>query len=81
MRTLCQVIQECRKCYETRNFSYLLGLLEEIQTLGNRMEGGLDEKHDVEYYRQERKLLQVEVNKLKEERDLLKIELGKESDN
>jgi hypothetical protein len=81
LRTLCEVIKEARKTYETRNFSYLLGLLEEIQVLGNRMEAGLGEKHDVEYYRLQRKALQVEVEKLREEKALLQAELGKNSDD
>jgi hypothetical protein len=52
-RTLCAVLEEMRKAYETRNFSYLPGLIEEAQSMGNRMESGLEDKHSVEYYREE----------------------------
>lgn len=45
-RTLCEVIEEIRKCYNSRNFAPILGLAEEIQILGNRMEAGLDLKHN-----------------------------------
>lgn len=45
-RTLCDVLEECRKTTQTLNFSYLLGLLEEAQTMANRMEAGLEEKGD-----------------------------------
>ena len=30
-RTVCDVLHEIRKCDETKNYSYLLGLVEEIQ--------------------------------------------------
>jgi len=43
-RTMCEALDEIRKAYETRNFSYLLGLVEEIQTMGNRMEAALYDK-------------------------------------
>ena len=33
-RTLCSVLEEMRKCYETRNFAVLPGLIEEAQTYG-----------------------------------------------
>jgi predicted nuclease with TOPRIM domain len=48
-RTLCDVLAEMRTCYETRNFSYFLGLIEEAQHMGNRMEAGLWDQRD---YRQ-----------------------------
>ena len=40
-RYLCDVLNEMRKCVKTLNFSYLLGLIEEAQTLGSRMEAKL----------------------------------------
>ena len=46
-RTLCNVFEEMRKCFETRNFSGLLGLIEEAQTMANRMEAALQDKKDV----------------------------------
>lgn len=48
-RTLCGVLEEMRKAYETRNFSYLPGLIEEAQRMGNRMEAALSDKHDLRY--------------------------------
>jgi len=42
-RTLCSVLDEMRKCYETRNFAPLHGLIEEAQTYGNRMEAKLSD--------------------------------------
>ena len=47
-RYLCSVLDEMRECTKTLNFSYLLGLIEEAQTLGNRMEAKLYEIKDFE---------------------------------
>lgn len=46
-RSLCDVLEEMRKCYETRNFASLLGLIEEAQTMGNRMEAAIGDKKDI----------------------------------
>ena len=43
-RTMCCVLDEMRKCFKTRNFSYLDALIEEIQVMGNKMEAGLEER-------------------------------------
>ena len=67
-RTLCGVLEDMRKCYETRNFSYLLGLIEEAQTMGNRMEGALE---DQDYYKHLRK----RIKRLTKLRDKLKDEI------
>lgn len=68
-RTLCSVLEEIRKCYETRNFSYLPGLVEEAQTMANRMESGLWDQHDIKHLRDERKQLKKEIEKLKEQKE------------
>lgn len=71
-RYLCDVLDEMRKSYETRNFSYLLGLIEEAQVLGNRMEAALEDKKDLLRWRKrvseekdEYKKLLAETNKLR----------------
>jgi hypothetical protein len=46
-RTLCEVLEEMRKCFETRNFAPLLGLIEEAQSMGNRMEAAISDKKDI----------------------------------
>ena len=72
-RTLCAVLEEMRKCFETRNFSSLLGLIEEAQSMGNRMEAGLDQKHSLEEWdatwrkkKKELKALEKQIEELKE---------------
>jgi hypothetical protein len=71
-RTLCTVLEEMRECFKTYNFSPMLGLIEEVQIIGNRMESGLEQKRD--YYRLvddckelEQKLKKLQ-NKLKQAR-------------
>ena len=60
-RTLCDVLREMRKACETSNYSYLPGLIEEVQTMGNRMEAGLEDKWEM--YQEQKRL-----TKLKRER-------------
>jgi uncharacterized protein YlxW (UPF0749 family) len=67
-RTLCDVLEAMRKCHETYNFSYLLGLIEEAQNMGNRMEAALHDKSDLEYSRKKEKELQKEIKKLEEKK-------------
>lgn len=70
-RTICGILEEARKCHETRNYSYLLGLLEEIQSAANRMEAALWDQKDLERLRSDRKELQEEIKKLREEKKTL----------
>ncbi len=71
-RTLCDVLEELRKCYETRNFSYSLGLIEEVQSLANRMESALSDKKNIEDWTKRRKELKEEIKKLTEQVNNLK---------
>jgi hypothetical protein len=78
-RTMCDVLEEMRKCNEHRNYAALAGLIEEVQTMGNRMEGALYDKKeapaaqlDLERLKQERRELRREVSRLKIEAAKLK---------
>lgn len=64
-RTLCDVLEEMRKCNEVRNYAPLLSLIEEVQLLGNRMESGLEDLKD------HRSLLE-DISELKKELKALK---------
>jgi hypothetical protein len=75
-RTICDVLEAMRKAYETRNFSYLMGLIEEAQNKANRMEAALHDRDDLEYYqkdirrlKREKAKLEKEVNALEEKKD------------
>ena len=66
-RTLCDVLEGMREANKTRNYGYLLGLIEEAQYLGNRMEAALSDKKKVEDYRDEIKVLKEEYKNLKKD--------------
>lgn len=66
-RTLCDVLKEMRACYKTRNFCPLLGLIEEAQSMGNRMEAGLEDLRDLKDIRKTIKEKREELIKLKNE--------------
>ena len=65
-RYLCSVLDEMRECTKTLNFSYLLGLIEEAQTLGNRMEAKLYEIKDFERLHEDIRDLKKKKKKLEE---------------
>ncbi len=66
-RYLCSVLEEMRSCWKTRNFSPIRGLIEEAQSLANRMESSLSDINDVEEMREERSELHKEIKKLRKE--------------
>jgi hypothetical protein len=70
-RTLCDVLEEMRKCHETQNYSYLLGLIQEAQSYGNRMEGKLQDIKDLKNLRLRQKELVKEIEKLKKAKEEL----------
>lgn len=57
-----------RDCYETRNFSYLLGLIEEAQSLANRMESSLRDNKEIKDLSERRNDLKDEVDSLEAEK-------------
>ena len=67
-RLLCAVFDEMRDCVKTLNFSYLLGLIEEAQSLGSRMESRLFEIKDHER-------LHKEIRDLKKKKKKLELDL------
>ena len=66
-RLLCAVLDEMRECVKTTNFSYLPGLIEEAQSLGNRMEAHLYDIKDFNRLNKDIKDLKKKKKKLKEE--------------
>ena len=78
-RYFCTVIDEMRACYKTRNFSIVMGLLEELQSIGNRMEAKCGDINDANRYLDEVKELKREIKSLKRKRDKLKRKI--ENDN
>ena len=65
-RLLCAVLEEMRDCAKTLNFSYLSGLIEEAQSLGNRMEAHLYEIKDYNRLHKDIKALKKKKKKLED---------------
>lgn len=63
-RTLCDVLSDMRTCVKTLNFSYLIGLIEEAQTMGYRMEASLYDKNDIKDSHEKIKKLKAEIKDL-----------------
>jgi predicted RNase H-like nuclease (RuvC/YqgF family) len=76
-RTLCSVLDEMRACHKTRNFTYLPGLIEEAQSMGNRMEAAIEDKNDLDTYRRQGKAVEKENKKLRKEQKALQEEIEK----
>lgn len=77
-QTLCDVLAEMRTLNKTRNYSYLESLIEEDQSMGNRMEAGLgdlkslDRLHPkIRDFKKEKKSLEKELERLKDEKESL----------
>jgi len=70
-RTICSVLEEIRKMYETRNFSGLLGAVEEAQGMANRMEAKLYTMKDIERGEEIKSNLKKEIAALKAKKDEL----------
>jgi len=67
-RYICSVLDEMRECVKTSNFSYLSGLIEEAQSLVNRMESRLYEIKDFERLHEDIRILKAEKKKLEKEK-------------
>jgi len=79
-RFICEVFTEMRSCHRTRNYSYLTGLIEEAQSLANRMEAGLSDSRDFEYLREQVSKLKKEKKELEKAVALLKDLKGSEDE-
>lgn len=75
-RYLCTVLEEMRTCHKTRNYSYLLALVEEAQVLGERMEAALGEKSDLESWHKKAKEEKKEYERLLKETNKLRKKKG-----
>jgi len=71
-RYACNIVEEMRNCLKTLNFSSMGGLIEEMQTIFNRMEASLETQRcyldlaeDCKKLNKKKKELRKEVKKLK----------------
>ena len=80
-RTACDVMEEARKCYESRNFAGILGMIEELQSMFNKMEASLNDKNDAVEYKKTRKELAGECKKLTKKKRQLEEKISALSDS
>ena len=66
-RSICGVFEEMRSCNETKNYSYLLGLIEEAQSMANKMEFKIDLINNFEDLKDKYKELEERKNDLKKD--------------
>lgn len=78
-RTLCDVLHAMRKAHEVSNYSYLTGLIEEAQHIGDIMEAGLGDKQDIKQLREERHDLKAQVKMLRKKVKKLNDEVEKKT--
>lgn len=76
-RTMCAVLDEMRSCHKTHNYAPILGLIEEVQSMGNRMESSIGEVKDFKVLYKAKRNLKIEVNLLEIYRKKLRKEIGK----
>lgn len=79
-RTICDVLEAVRNCHKTRNYSYLMGLVEEAQNMANRMEAALWDQDDLESAKKETKLLKAQIKKLKDKKKELEKDMPEGED-
>lgn len=70
-RTVCSILADMRKAYETRNFSYLLAMIEEVQYHANRMEAAIGDMKDIERFTKTRSEIKSDIKKLIAEKKAL----------
>ena len=75
---MCEVLEEMRQCYKVRNFASLLALIEEAQSMGNRMEAALEDKNDISRWTDERSALHSEIKQLRKQKASLQSDTGQE---
>ena len=73
-RVLCEVLHEMRECAKTGNYSYLPGLIEEAQSMANRMEAKLSQVKDIDKVDQRWHDLKAKEKELREREKVAGIE-------
>jgi len=71
-RTMCDALQDMRAAVKAMSFGYMSGLIEEVQTMGNRMESALEDKKNLRHGAEYAKELKREIKELEEKRDALR---------
>ena len=82
-RYVCSVLTEMRTCHRLYKMDMIPGLIEEVQTLVNRMEAKLADYREMGYDLKEAKKLSKTVASYKEQLEVIEEKLGiiKEDDD
>jgi len=67
-RTICAVLDEMRVALKNLNFSYMLGLIDEAQSLANKMEAAIWDQREIKDLRKEIRKLREIKTKLEEKK-------------
>lgn len=65
-RTMCDVLEDMRKLSGTRNYGGMDGLIEELQSMANRMEAGLQDQKDIQKLSEQQRKARKELKELVE---------------
>ena len=76
-RTVCAILDDMRSCQKTHNYSYLAGLIEELQWYANRMEASLDERKCITSYAKIKSEMKAEIKTLNKDIKQLRKEKAK----
>ena len=80
-RFWCSVLEEMRQHLKTLNFSMFPSFIEELQTMGERMEAALNDQKDIKRMQKERHELNEEIKELEFEVENLKRKRNKLEDD
>ena len=80
-RYWCTVLDEMREMHKAHNYAQLPAYIEELQTLGNRMESALSEKRDLECWHGLAKKEEKKYKKLLKKVKKLRKEVGEKPGN
>jgi len=75
-RWLCDVVDEMRQCLKTLRFDIMPGLVEEVQSIGNRMEAAIRDEKEFDTLKDEIHDLKIQKRRL--ERQVKNLEDVKE---
>jgi hypothetical protein len=75
-RYVCDVLKEIRAAYDVRQYTIIPGLVEEAQTMVNRMEAALKDYNDAKWDEKDLRKLKKERRDL--EKEIEELELKKE---
>jgi hypothetical protein len=74
-RTLCDVLEDMRRCYKIRNFSPMLALIEEAQMMGNSMEAAIGDKDSTRELREQYGVMRKKHKRLKRKLKVLEAKI------